>query len=162
MYTYIYIFGDKADCNNYRPTSVLSTMTKVFEKLISKQLFKYLEANNILSSQQAGFRKNQFKQPFLIVLSFSNKWLINMDQGYLNGVIFLDLKKAFDSIDHNILWMKMKLYGLTEHSLKWFRSCLTNRIQVCKVDHVQSKQTSIKYGVPQGSTLGLSLFFYLC
>ena len=70
-------------------------MTKVFEKLVSEQLFKYLEANNILSSQQAGFRKNQFKQSFLIVLSFSNKWLINMDQGYLNGVIFLDLKKAY-------------------------------------------------------------------
>ena len=77
-----------------------------------------------------------------------------MDQ----GVIFLDLKKAFDSIDHNILLMKMKLYGITQHSLKWFRSCLTSRIQVCKVDHVQSKQISMKYGVPQGSTLGL-LFF---
>ena len=82
-----------------------------------------------------------------------------MDQGYLNGVIFLDLKKSFDSIDHNILLMKMKLYGLTEHSSKWFRSCLTNRIHVCKVDDVHSKQTSIKYGVPQGSTLGLFLFF---
>ena len=81
-----------------------------------------------------------------------------MDQGYLNEVIFLDLKKAFDSTDHNILLMKMKLYGLIEHSLKWFRSCLTNRIQVCKIDHIQSKQTSIKYGVPQGSTLGLLLF----
>ena len=84
-----------------------------------------------------------------------------MDQGYLNGVIFLDLKKAFDSIDHNILLMKMKLYGLTEFSLKWFRSCLANRIQVCKVDHVQSKQTSIKFGVHQGSTLGLLLFLFM-
>ena len=51
-----------------------------------------------------------------------------MDQGYLNGVIFQDLMKAFDSIDHTILWMKIKLYGLTEHSLKWFRSYLTYRI----------------------------------
>ena len=99
-------------------------MAKAFEKLISKQLFKYLESYKILSSQQAGFRKNQLKQPFLPVLSITNKWLINMDQGYLNVVIFLDLKKAFDSIDHNILLMKMKLNGLT----KWFRSYLTNRI----------------------------------
>ena len=80
-----------------------------FEKLISKQLFKYLKANNILSSQQAGFNKNQFKQPFLLVLSITSRWLINMNVGYLNGVIFLDLKKAFDSTDHNIL-LKMKLW----------------------------------------------------
>ena len=81
---YYYKSVDKADCNNYWSISVLSTMAKGFEKLISKQLFKYLEANNILSSQQAGFRKNQLKQPFLLVLSITNKWLINMNQGYLN------------------------------------------------------------------------------
>ena len=78
----------------------------------------------------------------------------------LNGVIFLYLK-AFDSTDHNILLMKMKLCGLTEHSLNWFKPYLRNRIQVCKVDHVQSKQISIKYGVPQGSTLRILLLFYL-
>ena len=69
----IYKSGDKAECNNYRPISVLSIMAKAFEKLISKQLFKYLESYKILSSQQAGFRKNQLKQPFLPVLSITNK-----------------------------------------------------------------------------------------
>ena len=84
-----------------------------------------------------------------------------MDQGNLNEVIFLDLKKAFESTDHDILLMKMKLYGLTEHFLKWFRSYLTNRILVCKVDHMQPKQTSIKYRVPQGSILELLLFLFM-
>ena len=131
--------GDKANYINYRPISVLSTMSKVFEKLISKQLFKKLETNNIRSSHRTGFRKNQLKQSFLLLISITNKWLINKDQGYLNGVIFLDLTKAFDSIDHNILLIKMKLCGLTDHSLKWFRSYLKNRRQLCKIQHVQSK-----------------------
>ena len=128
-------------------------MAKVFEKLICKQLFKYLEATtySLLNRQVLG--KKQFKQPFLLILSITNKWLINMDQRYLNGIIFPDLKKAFDSTNHKFLLVRMKLYGLTEHFLKWFRFCLTNRIQVWKVDHVQSNQISIKYGVLQDSTL---------
>ena len=91
-------------CNNYRPVSVLSVVSKVFEKLISKQLYIYLETNGILTRQQAGFRKNNSTETSL--LSVTNNWLLNMDKGYLNGVIFLDLKKAFDCVDDTILTAK--------------------------------------------------------
>ena len=67
------------------------------------------------------------------MLDVTNKWLINMDQGYLNGVIFLDLKKAFDCVDHEILLKKLTLYRYNELSLEWFRSYLTNCTQMCKI-----------------------------
>ena len=77
---------------------MLSAVAKILERLISDQLYKYLETQSILSQQQAGFRKNYSTQTSL--LETTNKWLINMDKGYLNGVVFLDLKKAFDCVDH--------------------------------------------------------------
>ena len=91
--------GCKTECRNYRPISVLSNVAKIFKKLITQQLEIYLETNEILVQQQVGFRKKQCTQTSL--LSITNQWFINMDRGSLNGVIFLDLKKAFDCVDHN-------------------------------------------------------------
>ena len=90
----IYKSGSKNECCNYRPISVLSTVAKILEKLISVQLYEYLEKNAILASDQFGFRKIFSTETAM--LNVTNKWLINMDRGFLNGVIFLDLKKAFD------------------------------------------------------------------
>ena len=81
-----------------------------------------------------------------------------MDKGYLNGVIFLDLKKAFDCGNHDILITKLKLYGCTENTLCWFKSYLTNRRQMCKIGRTISQERIIRCGVPQGSTLGPLLF----
>ena len=83
----LYKSGSKTECSNYRPISVLSTVAKIFEKLISVQLYEYLENNAILASQQSGFRKKFSTDTAM--LDVTNKWLINMDRGYLNGVIFL-------------------------------------------------------------------------
>ena len=83
--------GCKTECSNYRSISVLSSVAKIFEKLITQQLEIYLETNEILVQQQAGFRKKHCTQTSL--LSITNQWFINMDRGSLNGVIFLDLKK---------------------------------------------------------------------
>ena len=94
----VYKTVDKTECTNCRPISVLPAVAKILERLISDQLYKYLETQSILSQQQAGFRKNYSTQTSL--LETTNKWLINMDKGYLNGVVFLDLKKAFDCVDH--------------------------------------------------------------
>ena len=148
--------GSKTNCDNYRPISVLSSVSKIFEKLITEQLETYLESNGILTEQQAGFRKNHSTQTSL--LNITNQWLMNMDKGCLNGVIFLDLKKAFDCVDHHILIKKMHIYGIRGHTLAWFRSYLTNRTQICKVNQAMSDARTVKCGIPQGSNLGPLLF----
>ena len=81
---------------------------------------------------------------------------MNMDKGLLNGVIFLDLKKAFDCVDHNILLKKMHCYGIRSHTLAWFQSYLSSRIQ--RVDQTMFKTRTVKCGIPQGSNLGPLLF----
>ena len=123
--------GCKTQCNNYRPISVLSAVAKILESLISKQLETYLEVNGVITEHQAGFRRQHSTQTSL--LKVTNQWYINMDNGCLNGVLFLDLKKTFDCVDHDILLMKMYTYGIQDQALKWFRSYLTGRVQICKV-----------------------------
>jgi hypothetical protein len=148
--------GSKTNCDNYGPISVLSSVAKIYEKLVTEQLEIYLETNHILVDQQAGFRKKHSTQTSL--LNITNQWLMNMDKGLLNGVIFLDLKKAFDCVDHNILLKKMHCYGIRGHTLAWFQSYLSSRIQICKVDQTMSKTRTVKCGIPQGSNLRPLLF----
>ena len=148
--------GSKSESSNYRPISVLTIISKTFEKLISKQLTVYLESNKLLSEYQAEFRKKSSTQTSL--LHITNKWYMNMDKGRLNGIIFLDLKKAFDCVDHSILLGKLAHFGIRGTTLNLFQSYLTNIIQMCKVDQTISKEKIIRCGVPQGSNLGPLLF----
>ena len=148
----IYKSGDKEECGNYRPISVLSVVSKLFEKLVYKQIYSYLDENNVLTSFQSGFRKGHSTCTSL--LNTTNTWLVSMDQGLINGVIFLDLKKAFDTVDHKILLSKLELYGFSNNCLRWFVSYLSNRTQVCKVGKTCSSKRHVKTGVPQGSNLG--------
>ena len=148
--------GCKTQCNNYRPISVLSAVAKILESVISKQLETYLEENGVITEHQAGFRRQHSTQTSL--LNVTNQWYINMDNGCLIGVLYLDLKKAFDCVDHDILLMKMYTYGIQDQALKWLRSYLTGRIQICKVKQTTSSKIIIKCGVPQGSNLGPLLF----
>jgi len=152
----IYKAGDKRNRGNYRPISVLSTVAGLFEKMIYLQLNEYLIENNIISVHQSGFRKGQSTATSL--LTTTNSWLINMDSGLINGVVFLDLCKAFDTIDHEILMNKLYLYGVKGSALRWFKSYLMHREQVCKIDNIISTPKNIKCGVPQGSNLGPLLF----
>jgi phage antirepressor YoqD-like protein len=127
----------------------LSAVAKILESLITKQLETYLEENGVITEHQAGFRKQHSTQTSL--LNITNEWYINMDKGCLNGVLFLDL-------NHDILLKKMHVYGIQEQALKWFRSYLTDRTQMCKIKQTTSSKRIIKCGVPQGSNLGPLLF----
>ena len=136
-------------CDNYRPISVISIVPKVFEKVVHEQLMKYLEHHQIISKFQSGFRANHSTETSL--LHVTNSWLANMDAGLINGVLFLDLKKAFDTVNHKILLSKLGCYGIRGLALSWFQSYLSNRKQICKVNNSLSTFQNITCGIPQGS-----------
>ena len=119
-------------CGNCCPISVLSVPAKLFEKLVCDQLSCYLRENQILTKFQSGFREGHSTTTSL--LSTTNSWLINMDSGYINGVLFPDLKKVFDTVDHQILIRKLELYGSKSTPLPWFTLYLEERAEVCRID----------------------------
>lgn len=154
--TPIYKKGDKTEATNYRPISVLPTLSKLIEKHVSKQFYKYLSEFNLLHPSQSGFRPIHSCQTALT--NITDKWLQEMNEGNINRVIFLDLKKAFDVVDHSLLCQKLDIYGCDEQSHKLFESYLNYRTQQVMIGNVKSKSAPISYGVPQGSILGPLLF----
>ena len=148
--------GDKAECGNYRPISVIPIVAKILEKIIYDQLSSYINDNDIICKQQFGFRPNHSTETAL--LKCTDQWLHNMDKGMANGVLFLDLKKAFDTVDHSILLQKLYQYGIKGTPLKLLASYLNNRKQVCVINNNKSGQETVQCGVPQGSNLGPLLF----
>ena len=148
--------GPKNIVDNYRPISILSAISKIFEKILYKQLFAYLNNNNLISKHQFGFRPMHSTADAL--LHSTNEWYRNMDDGMLNIAVFLDLKKAFDTVNHEILIGKLSFLGMQPCALNLITSYLGNRLQRCYVNGYLSKPHKIDYGVPQGSILGPLLF----
>ena len=148
--------GPKDECHNYRPISVLSTLSKVLEKHVSISLYSYLQDNNLIYINQSAFRAHHSTETALIRLT--DRLLFNMDQDKLTGMIFIDFRKAFDVIDHATLLQKLQLYGATSSTVEWFQSYLSERKQYVQLSNHVSSILSITDGIPQGSNLGPILF----
>ncbi len=151
----VYKERPKTDCGNYRPISVISAVVKLFEGITYHQLRSFIFDNKVLVNEQSGFRHSTETT----LISLTNEWLYNMDAGLINGVLFLDLKKAFDTVDHKILLAKLYSYGIRGTCHEWFKSYLQNRKQICSINGKTSVAREVGCGVPQGSNLGPSCFF---
>ena len=148
--------GSKRELGDYRPISVLPLVSKIFEKFIYRQLYDYLQDDSLLNAYQSGFRS--MHNTLTALVEITNNWSINIDKGLLNGVLFIDLKKTFDTIDHEIILRKLANYGIDQSTLRVFASYLCNRSQKCSVNGVLSSASKLTCGVPQGSILGSLLF----
>ena len=127
--------GSKRELGNYQPISVLPLVTKIFEKFIYRQLYDYLQDNSLLNTYQSGFRS--MHSTLTALLETTNNWSIDIEKGFLNGVLFIDLKKAFDTIDHEIILRKLANYGVDQSALRFSASYLCNRSQKRSIDGVQ-------------------------
>ena len=146
----------KLDFHNYRPISLLSIYSKIFEKLIYSRVYAYLVKFNLISDKQFGFRSKHSCNHAIISLTEHVKKLL--DDGHIVCGVFVDLEKAFDTVHHDILCDKLNVYGLRGKVNDLFRSYLSNRKQYVSLNGFDSSLEDIKCGVPQGSTLGPLLF----
>ena len=124
--------GVKTDPGNYRTISVLPVVAKIFEKAVYNQFYKFLSDNKFLCNSQSGFKS--FHSTLTALLEAANSWSVNIDNNLLNGIIFIDLKKAFDTIDHGIILRKLECYGVDQRTLRWFSSYLSDGRQKCCVN----------------------------
>ena len=141
---------------NYRPISIMPSISKVLERVVYDQLYTYFTTHHYLSENQYGFRKLHSTE--LATLELTDRINLELDKGNSPLAIFLDMSKAFDTLNHNILVSKLNYYGIKNASLNWFRTYLKNRLQFVQIDQQKSKTMSISLGVPQGTILGPLLF----
>ena len=147
---------DELLCENYRPISLLPIFSKIFEKVIYTRMYKFLSDNNRIYSRQFGFRSNHSTNHALISLTEGIKSYL--DTGQWVAGIFLDLRKAFDTVNHQILLQKLNSYGFRGNSYMLLQSFLHNRKQFVSINGFDSEILELKCGIPQGSTLGPLLF----
>ena len=152
----VYKGGTKSDPSNYRPISILPTVSKIFEKHINTHLMGFLNKYKLLHESQSGFRHKHSCQTALVKLIDS--WTECIDRGDMIGALFLDFRKAFDLVDHSILVKKLSIYKFSSSALKWFKSYLSDRQQTIECDKGLTGFSNVLSGVPQGSILGPTLF----
>ena len=148
--------GSKAEFNNYRPISLLSQFSKILEKLYNKRLEQFIDKNNVLSNSQYGFRSSMSTSHALIDLV--EEISESIDKKLYTLGVFIDFKKAFDTVNHSILLQKLNFYGIRGVAEKWIESYLSDRKQFVKICDSSSNALGVSCGVPQGSVLGPRLF----
>lgn len=149
--------GDKSLLTNYRPISILPFFSKIIERVMYNKVYNHLVTNKLLFEQQFGFQKNNSTDH--AVLHLVDQLSKNFEKGHSTLGVFIDLSKAFDTVDHNILLKKLEYYGISGIYLKWFKSYLQNRKQYVPYDsNLKTPYLTITCGVPQGSILGPLLF----
>ena len=131
-------------------------MSKIFEKVVFYQIYEYFDKEKLFYISQYGFRKDHSTE--YACIEFLDRIMKDLDQGKTPISIFIDLSKAFDTINHHILIDKLKYYGLDNNSVQWFHSYLSNRNQLFVIENTFSDKRHISTGVPQGSVLGPLLF----
>ena len=148
--------GSKSELSNYRPISLLSCFSKIYEKAMHARLAHFLADNGILYPSQYGFRGGHSCEHAL--LEAQSILLNSLNKQQISALLLIDFSKAFDMVDHSILLCKLEHYGIRGISLDWFRSYLTNRSQYVYINNVNSDKLNLRHGVPQGSILGPLLF----
>ena len=124
---------------------------KILEKAVYTQVFDFVQARLILHEQQSGFRSRHSLKYRPVIIDVRDYLLQIIEEGYLTGALYLDLKGAFDSVSHQILIYKLSMYGFSDNELNWFRDYFTDRQQCVKISGVTSDYRPVSRGVPQGS-----------
>lgn len=152
----IFKHGDSSLLTNYRPISLLSSVSKIFEKVIADQLTQHFTHNNLFCNEQHGFRPGYSTE--LAALRLADHMIYQMDNGKIPINVYIDLSKAFDTLNHGILLSKLMHYGIQNVELDCFKNYLSNRYQLTQINGEKSDLKAIETGVPQGSILGPLLF----
>ena len=148
--------GNLSDPSNYRPISSLPYISKIVETCVKERILAFCDKFSLINSSQFGFRRKLSTCDALIQLT--EIIYDSLNKGNVLLIVMIDLKKAFDTVNHNVLLKKLECYGIRGNQLKWFSSYLSNRQCFVEIDNIKSKTEYFNIGVPQGSILGPILF----
>ena len=156
----LYKGKDRNEKSNYRPISLLLTISKILEKIMYKRVYKFLNNTNQFYYSQYGFRTGHSCNQ--VICELVGEIVKNTEKNWTTVCVFLDLSKAFDTLEHSTVIQKLECYGIRGNALDWFRSYLDNRTIRVKLDQVRSNEFPVNYGAPQGSCLGPLIFLIFC